>query len=316
MAQHFLLSAAARTLSLKAILRMTDDQAHEAFQAIRWANNAGHPFCPRCGCVEVYTYAARRIWKCRDKDCAHQFSVTSGTVFSNRKLPIQDYLAAIAIFVSAVKGVSALQLGRDLDVSYKTAYVLAMKLRETMAADQTGGELKGVVEIDGCYFNNKKKPANRKADRAPRPIDAQVVVVARERHGRTMTFVVESEAAAVPLIRKHVATGAKVHADEYRGWDVLHASYEMHRINHSVAFSLDGASTNMAESFFSRLRRAEFGQHHRISGKYLNVYATEAAWREDHRRASNGEQWGTLAAVALRNRVSTWAGYWQRHQAV
>ncbi len=114
MGQHFLLSAKARTLSLGAILRMTDDEAHARFQAIRFADNGGEPFCSRCECLVVYAMATRRLWKC--KECRHLFSVTSGTIFASRKLPIRDYLAAIAIFVNAVKGISALQLGRDLDV--------------------------------------------------------------------------------------------------------------------------------------------------------------------------------------------------------
>ena len=123
MAQHFLLTAKARTLSLASIFRMDDDKAHETFVAFRFANNGGAAFCPRCQCTAVYTYATRRIWKC--KACSHQFSVTSGTIFASRKLAIQDCLAAIALFVNAVKGISALQLGRDLDVQYKTAFVLA-----------------------------------------------------------------------------------------------------------------------------------------------------------------------------------------------
>jgi len=106
MAQHFLLSSAARTLSLGAIMRMSEDEAHARFVAIRWADNGGEAFCPRCDCTAVYAYAARRIWKC--KACQHQFSVTSGTIFASRKLTIRDYLAAIAIFVNAVKGISAL----------------------------------------------------------------------------------------------------------------------------------------------------------------------------------------------------------------
>ena len=81
-----------------------------------------------------YEYRTRRLFKC--KGCGKQFSVTSGTTFHGRKLAIRDYLMAIAIFANAAKGTSALQLGRDLDVSYKTAFVLAHKLREAMGADQ------------------------------------------------------------------------------------------------------------------------------------------------------------------------------------
>jgi transposase-like protein len=127
---------------MKAIMRLTDDEAHARFVAIRFADNGGAAFCPRCECTAVYTYGARRIWRCQR--CEHQFSVTSGTIFASRKLPIRDYLAAIAIFVNAVKGISALQLGRDLDVRYKTAFVLAHKLREAVGAEQANLRLSGV----------------------------------------------------------------------------------------------------------------------------------------------------------------------------
>ena len=317
MSSHFLLSAKARTISLKSLFSMTDDQAHEAFVAIRFADNGGAAFCPRCECTACYAYTARRIWKC--KACNHQFSVTSGTIFASRKLPVRDYLAAVAIFVNAVKGISALQLGRDLDVQYKTAFVLAHKLREAVGSVQTGGQLSGMVEIDGMYAGGHAKQENNKADRKDRRLTAaqtgkrQSVIVARERGGRTFTAVVAREAEGVAFIRSVVAPGSVVHADEAAGWDVLHAIYEMHRINHSVAFSKDGACTNMAESFFSRLRRAEMGQHHHISGKYLPAYAVEMAWREDNRRQANGALHQAATGAALAHPVSrVWAGYWQR----
>ena len=83
MAQHFLLSKEARTLSLAKVIRMSDDEAFTAFMGIRWAENNGEAVCPRCGSVEVYTYAARKIFKC--KGCGSQFSVTSGTIPEKRK---------------------------------------------------------------------------------------------------------------------------------------------------------------------------------------------------------------------------------------
>lgn len=301
MAQHFLLSAQARTLSLGAILRMSDDEAHAKFQAIRWADINGEPFCAKCGSVVVYKYASRRIWKC--KGCGHQFSVTSGTIFASHKLPIRDYLAAIAIFVNAVKGLSALQLGRDLDVQYKTAFVLAHKLREAIGA-QADVTLGGEVEIDGMYTGGHgDQPKGKK----------QVVVVARQRGGRTLTTVATRESDAIPFIRSRVEPGTEVHADEAAGWDRLNAYYPMRRVNHSVSYSQDGATTNQAESFFSRLRRAEFGQHHHISGKYLHAYAGEMAWKEDARRVDNGAQHRAVTGAALAHPVSRqWAGYWQR----
>jgi transposase-like protein len=135
----------------------------------------------------------------------------------------------------------------------------------------------------------------------------------RERKGRTLPFVFRRESDALPAIRERIPFGAAVHADESRAWDSLHAHYDMHRINHSVAYSKDGACTNQAESYFSRLRRAEFGQHHRMSGRHLHAYASEMAWREDNRRVSNGAQYGAIAALALGHSESReWRGYWQR----
>jgi transposase-like protein len=313
--QHYLLSAKAGTLSVATIARMSDDEAHAMFQAIRWADNGGEPFYPRCECQIVYAMGTRRLWKC--KACRHQFSVTSGTIFASRKLPIRDYLIAICVFVNAVKGVSALQLGRDLDVQYRTAFVLAHKLREAISASQTQGTLTGEVEIDGAYVGGHARPANegsaasRKTDRESGK--RQSLVVARQRGGRTLPVVVSKETDAVPFIRQHVAPGSIVHADEAPGWDRLHAYYEMHRINHSVSYSKDGACTNWTESYFSRMRRAELGQHHHISGKYLISYAYEMAWKEDNRRAANGSQHEAVTGMALAHPVRrTWAGYWQR----
>jgi transposase-like protein len=95
------------------------EEAHTAFRLIRWAATEGAPVCPRCECTAVYAFKTRALWKC--KACNHQFSVTSGTIFASRKLPVATYLLAIAIFVNGAKGHSALQLSRDLNCQYKTA---------------------------------------------------------------------------------------------------------------------------------------------------------------------------------------------------
>jgi ISXO2-like transposase domain len=159
---------------------------------------------------------------------------------------------------------------------------------------------------------------NEKKDRTDRRLaeeqtgKRQSVVVDRERGGRTVPVIAATEGAAVPQVREIILPGTVVHADEAPGWDRLHGFYETMRINHSVAFSLDGACTNWAESFFSRMRRAEWGQHHHISGRYLLAYAREMASREDTRRQPNGSLHEMMAGAALAHPVSrTWAGYWQ-----
>jgi transposase-like protein len=323
MSQHFLLSPAARTLSIAQVLRLSDEEAFGVFRRVRFAANNGEPHCPHCGVAKVYTLAETPIrWKC--SGCRRKFSVTSGTIFHSRKLTIRDHLAVIALFCNGVKGTSALQMSRDMNINPKSAFVLLHKLREAISAEVHGDdELGGAdrqAEVDGAYFGKGPRQANRRADRPDRrtlDIERQVVVVARERQGNARTWVVNRESDAIPMIRANIASGTTVHADEAGGWDILHASYPMMRVNHSVEYkSEDGASTNWAESYFSRLRRSEMGIHHRISGHRLQAYADECAWRENHRRRSNGEHWNLMTAAALAHpKSAVWAGYWHREKA-
>ena len=324
MAQHFLLSRAAKTLSLASIFTMKDEEAEMAFRRVRWADTDGAPVCPHCGGTDAYD--CRRLkgaprFRCRA--CVKDFSITSGTLFASHKLPLRCYLAAIAIFCNEVKGKSALALSRDLNVSYKCAFVLLHKLREAMAEELKGRVVGGegkVAEVDGGYFGGYVKPANLKASRRDRRFrqnqsgKRKVVVVVRERGGNSIPAVFKTEAAAYGFLRSHIAKGTLVNADEASSWDELHRRYEVKRINHQEAYSFDGACTNWAEEFFSRMRRAEIGHHHHIAGQYLLRYAQEASWREDNRRMSNGDQVDRLAGLAMRRKPSVdFSGYWQRN---
>ena len=107
-----------------------------------------------------------------------------------------------------------------------------------------------------------------------------------------------------------------VNADENPAWNTLHAGFTMRRINHQDGYSIGGACTNGAESYFSRLRRGELGHHHHVAGRYLLRYAQEAAWREDARRVSNGEQTNGVVRLVMRSGPSVdFCGYWQRAHA-
>ncbi len=318
MAQHFLLSAASRTLSLRKIYKAGEDAAYRTFCEMRWPETNGEAVCPRCSHDETYSITTRRKFKC--KACAHQFSVTSGTIFASRKMDFVDLLAAICIIVNAAKGVSMVQLSRDLDCQYKTAFVLAHKLREAMAEEvQTGEVLDGHVEVDGAYFGGHIRPENHKADRVDRRLKRhqngrrRVVVALRERQGRVLPFVAHTEAEGVALVRENVSRMATVSADEASHWDMLHGAWDVERVNHSEVYSDHGKHTNMVESYFARLRRMVMGQHHHVSPQYLHQYANHAAWLEDNRRKSNGGQAMGLVQNAMGARVSRqWKGYWQR----
>ncbi|MDI1278887.1 IS1595 family transposase [Methylobacter sp.] len=151
MSQHFLLSAKARTLSVRKVMELTDDQAFHVFKEMRWGEG-DEVVCPVCGVFDKhYFLRTRQQWRC--KDCKHTFSVTSGTIFAFHKLSLKVYLAAIAIYSNAVKGISALQLSRDLGVQYKTAFVLAHKISESLMEQRDGEALAGEIHMDGAYMS-------------------------------------------------------------------------------------------------------------------------------------------------------------------
>src|SRR5229473_5819591 len=217
MPQHFLLSSAAKSLTLGQVARMSDGEAERVFIRLRWQDNHGNAYCPHCGCTIVYM--ARRPngaprWRC--KACRKDFSVTSGTLFAFHKMPLRSYLMAVAIFMNEVKGKSMLALSRDLGTQYKTAFVLAHKIREALASEVRGINIGGEgrkAEIDGGYFGGYVKPANRIENRRGRRLrqyqsgKRKVVVVIRERDGKTLPGVFASEVGALNFIRTRIARG-------------------------------------------------------------------------------------------------------------
>ena len=324
--QHFLLSAEARTLSVRKVFEMSDDEAFAVFREVRWGKGE-EVVCPVCGVIgKHYFKATRKQWQC--KDCKHTFSVTSGTIFAFHKLPLKVYLGAIAIFTNAVKGISALQLGRDLGVQYKTAFVLAHKIRESLMEKRDDAPLSGEIHMDGAYVNGHIRPKNKKEDRIDRRLAVhqkpgkRCVFVMRQKCQelaagavKTLTFVIkgENQTDVSNLAESYVKKGSIICADESNAYDPLHAKYDTRRVNHSVEYRADdGTTNNLAESYFSRFRRMQYGQVHKFGNLYLANYANEAAYREDTRRWANGKIFTdimTKCARTLTNR--DWCGYWQ-----
>lgn len=328
--QHFLLSAKARSLSLMEIFRLSDDEAFDMFRMARWSETDGEAICPKCGsCHKHYFIKTRKQWRC--KDCNHTFSVTSGTLFANHKMPLRVYIAAIALYTNTAKGFSALQLSRDLNVQYKTAFVLMHKMRESLTDLDTDEKLEGEVEIDGCYVGHYIRPENKKEDRKDRRLaenqnpNKRCVVTIRQRGEKgegakkTKIFVVKSENQAnlKALAKANIKSDAVIHADEATGYDALHALYEMKRVNHQEHYlGDDGECTNQAESYFSRFRRMHKGQVHKMGNQHLSSYAQECAYREDTRRWSTGEIFADITSRCAKKPTSrNWCGYWQGNKA-
>jgi len=160
------MSAAARTLSLVDLCDLSEDAAHKMLCGMRWADTGGAPVCPNCSCAAVYTYRCRRVFKC--KACHRQFSTTSGTLLACRKLPFRTLLMAFSLFVNAAKGISSLQLSRNLGLHAKTAFILLHKLRCALTSNSAEIILSGVVEIDGGWFGGHIRPENHRVARVDR----------------------------------------------------------------------------------------------------------------------------------------------------
>jgi transposase-like protein len=317
MAQHFLVSARSRTLNLREVYAAGEERNYVTFCNLRWEKTGGEPTCPRCGSLHHYKITTRRRFKCAD--CSHQYSATSGTIFSARKLSYTDLLAGLCLFANAVKGVSALQFARDMGINAKSAFVMLHKIREAVASETQNAKLSGEIEIDGAYVGGSIRPANFAAHRVDRRLarhqtgKRRVVITLRQRDGRTLPFVATSEAHGVQIAASVATKGSKFFADEAAHWDALHASFNTERINHKIAYSFDGIHTNFVESYFSRLRRMIDGQHHQVSPRHLHRYAGEAAWKEDHRSLSNGVLAHRALGLALNHAPSKFfAGYWHR----
>lgn len=328
--QHFLLSAQARTLSVRQVMGMSDGEAFETFKALRWGERQ-EVACPVCGEVDRhYFQRTRRQWRCRA--CDHTFSVTSGTIFAFHKLPLKVYLAAIALYANAVKGISALQLARDLGVQYKTAFVLAHKIRESLMEHRDATPLSGEVQVDGAYVNGHVRPKNKKSERIDRRLarhqkpTKRCVFVMRQKceelagartagAAKTLTFVLknENQSDVSKLAESYIRLGSVICADENNAYDPLHARYDTRRVNHQLEYRADdGTTNNLAESYFSRFRRMQYGQVHKFGNLYLANYANEAAYREDTRRWSNGQIFRDIVKKCAKTRThNDWCGYWQ-----
>ena len=347
MAQHFLRSAAYRDFNIDAIYKMSDADIRDLFARLRWGSLT-HQACPRCGLWDThYLRRNRHQWRC--KGCSHDFSVTSATVFANRKKPLRTLLLAVFYYVAGVKGIAGLGMSRVGNYSSKAAHVTLGKLREAILRTQDLTPLTGVVEIDGGYFGGKPRKPNRRgrrnhaliADRiagrkkGSRPWHARgmtrtnwnkrqnrrVVMIFRQK-GATGKGAVRSIAAitrsendrdATALIARYVCPDAVVMTDESPAYASVSLTREHYAVNHSREYvSSEGVNENQAESFFSRLRRWEYGVSHGVRPTYLADYTGEMVWREDMRRKSIRSQVEVLLGKALTCGHSRWwRGYYQ-----
>lgn len=328
MAQHFLLSAKARRLSLAQVAGLADTEILALLKKARWGTEE-EQVCPRCGIRHsAYFIKTRQQWQC--KHCHARFSITTGTIFKSHKLSLRQILIALYLFTTESKGLSAVALSHKLNVQYKTAWILLHKFRESLNLTKDLTTLSGEVHIDGCYVNYYLRPKNFKHKRIDRRAkrnqrkDKSCVMVFRQRAAnqnriqgadRSIVAVLKEENTQdiLALTHKLVKPNSIICADENPAYDSLTLHYQLERVNHSQEYcSIEGITNNLAESFFARLRRMITGIHYRMSNRYLIQYANEIAWREDERRKSIQEKFNELLNKCLSCPPSChFVGYWQ-----
>ncbi|WP_081880928.1 IS1595 family transposase [Methylotenera sp. L2L1] len=350
MAMHYSRNKANRKLTLYQLARLTEEECWEIFRVRRFGEEEKFA-CPECGAVEKHWFInTRKQWHC--KHCNHRFSVTSGTVFHNRKLSLSKLLCILFSFVTGLQGANANELPSDLGVTYKTAFLNINKIREVVFETMDLSPLEGTVHIDCMHICGKpRRSNNRKSsdsflvnnklrvrkdsivpDKKAHPESSnlkklenrriilalsQIASNGNQSYGsnRTITYVLKKEKAEIilPLIKKSVAKGSEIMTDFGGAFSKIEPllGIKHSAVNHSAQYQNDfGINNNQAESFFSRIRRAEFGTFNAMSKTYLSFYASEAGFRNDSKTLGIEDKFYSLLSKILNKEPSkAFCGY-------
>jgi len=276
--------------------------AVEFFEKQRWGSN---PCCVKCGSVEVYKMAdaktgernGRYLWRCRD--CKEQYTVRIGTGYEESRLPLKHWVYAFWRGCTSKKGVSALEISRHCQISYKSALFLMNRIRFAMAPDlPTAAPLAGIVEVDETYVGGK--PRYKGYNKRGRGTKKTPVFAAVERGGSIRRHVVADVTGKTlkAAIRRVVDPRARIMTDENNAYNGIAKEFAGgHDSVHHTAkeYARGDVNTNTAESSFAIVKRGIIGTYHNVSREYLHRYLWQFDFVWNSRKLNDGER--TVLAV-------------------
>jgi transposase-like protein len=254
-----------------------------AFQ--KWGDN---PTCPYCENNKIYLLKGEnKRYKC--SACRKQFSVRVGTIFEDSKISLQKWFLAIWIVTSHKKGISSLQLHRDLNVTQKTAWFMLQRIRYALSYDFTDS-MNGEVEVDETFVGGKETNKHLNKQSVNTKIGDKAIVVGMVERGGVVTAKKVENRTAKTLTAEIISVineTATIYTDEHVGYKGLKKVYDHQVVKHKANQYVNGRiHTNTIEGFWSLLKRGIFGIYHFTSKKHLQAYVDEFVFRYNTRDLS------------------------------
>jgi transposase-like protein len=295
-----------------------EEAARATLERVLWPSG---PVCPHCGVIgHAYARSKPGVWRCAEKDCRHDFTVTMKTVMERSHIPLHKWLLGFHLFTASKKGFSAHQLHRTLGITYRSAWFMAHRIREAMRAGglgsipPMGGEGK-IVEADETYYGSvpeakriykttSGRPFTRGSKKGRGPANKRTIVSLVERGGSVRSFHVAfaSQSSVEDIIKENIDKESRLHTDEsrlYHWASDLVAKHET--VRHSAKeYARGDVNTNSVEGYFSIFKRGMKGVYQHCDEKHLHRYLAEFDFRYNHREAL-GFNDGERAAHAIVN---------------